>query len=294
MSDQTAPRTTYQLPDSATLGAAVTEVLNTRRAETEHLGRVMAVVTAAAVRDILTGCDPDAPFDAATLELVEGEDGLFPSGRYWTTDGTERLFSDIVGETDAGNGIHDMSGWTAYLDADTRDVWRDLTTVRDNRDGREVYAFDLARAASLTLHPSKPVPPTPPALAMIEVMVCANDRDRYPALVDPADLRDGYVRPWFDLRTVRRIAADTRRDAARYGHGSIDTVHVLDGKVNRTKHAVVMVVCWMYLAGERREQAAEVLQPNADGRYAVGGHDWQWYALDGDQNPLIPFRPDAV
>ncbi|MER5697828.1 hypothetical protein ACWDBO_37030 [Streptomyces mirabilis] len=49
----------------------------------------------------------------------------------------------------------------------------------------------------------------------------------------------------------------------------------------------------MYLGGEKTEQAAEILQPR-DGRYAVGGHDWQWYALDGDQNPLIPFRPDAV
>ncbi|MFE7214587.1 hypothetical protein ACFU93_32525 [Streptomyces sp. NPDC057611] len=131
--------------------------------------------------------------------------------------------------------------------------------------------------------------------AMVEVLVCANDRDRYPAMVDPADQSDdGYVRPWFDLDTVRRIAADTQADAERHGHGSIDTVHVLDGTVGRQAHAVVLVICWMYLGGERRQQAVEVLQPNARGRYAVGGHDWCWYALDDLLNPQIPFQPTAA
>jgi hypothetical protein len=99
------------------------------------------------------------------------------------------------------------------------------------------------------------------------------------------------VRPWFDLDTVRRIAADTQEEAARYGHGSIDTVHVLDGTVGHTAHAVVLVVSWMYLGSERHEQATEILQPNEVGRYAVGGHDWCWYALDDDLNPMIPFHP---
>ncbi|MFB7113477.1 hypothetical protein [Streptomyces sp. NPDC056291] len=130
---------------------------------------------------------------------------------------------------------------------------------------------------------------------MVEVLVCANDRDRYPAMVDPADQSDdGYVRPWFDLDTVRRLAYDTQADAERHGHGSIDTVHVLDGTVGRQAHTVVLVICWMYLGGERRQQAVEVLQPNAHGRYAVGGHGWCWYALDDLLNPQIPFQPTAA
>lgn len=83
----------------------------------DQLGRAMVVVTAAAVRDILTGHEPDAPFDAAGVELVEAERGpLYPTGRYWTLTGEERTFTEAVGESEAGNGIHDMSEWTAYLD----------------------------------------------------------------------------------------------------------------------------------------------------------------------------------
>jgi hypothetical protein len=292
MTNQPPSRPAYELPASSALAEAVDKALNDNRTAHEQLGRVMAVVTAAGVRDILTGHQPDAPFDAARLELAEGEDSLFPTGRYWTASGLERTFTEDVGQTEAGNALHDLSGWTAYLDDNTRGVWRPLCDELPDRDGRPLFALDLQRAASLTLDPPGPAAPDAAPGTMVEVMVCANERDRYPALVDPSDQRDGYVRPWFDLRTVRRIAADTRRDAAKYGHGSIDTVHVLSGKVNRTRYAVVTVVCWMYLGGDRREQAVEVLQPNTDGRYAVGGHDWCWYVLSDDQTPQIPFRPD--
>ncbi|GGZ73177.1 hypothetical protein ACFOOM_00995 [Streptomyces echinoruber] len=292
MATQPSPRPAYQLPSSQALGAAVTKALDDARQATEQLGRVMAVVTAAAVRDVLTGHQPSALFDAARLELVEGEDGsLFPTGRYWTQAGEERTFTETVGQTEAGNAVHDMSGWTAYLDDATRHAWYPLCEELPDRDGRPAYALDLARAAALTIDEPAPAEPAGEKSTMVEVMVCANDRDRYPALVDPADQRDGYVRPWFDLATVRRIAADTQRDARQHGHGSIDTVHVLSGRVNRTRHTVVLVVCWMWLGGDRREQAVEVLPPSADGRYAVGGFDWCWYALDGDLNPQIPFRP---
>ncbi|MFD0209128.1 hypothetical protein ACFVH9_08320 [Streptomyces hirsutus] len=292
MTNQTSPRPAYRLPASDVLGAAVDEALNGATTAHERLGRVMAVVTAAAVRDILTGCDHDAPFDAAKVELVEGEDGLFPTGRYWTAAGDERTFTEAIGQVEAGNALHDMSGWTAYLDNSTRDVWGPLCDDLDDHDGRLAFALDLLRAAAITLDPPQTTEEPRKASTMVETLVCANDRDRYPAMVDPADQRDGYVKPWFDLHTVRRIAADTRTDARRYGHGSIDTVHVLDGTVDRAKHAVVMVVCWMWLGGDRREQAVEVLQPEA-GRYAVGGHDWQWYAVSDDLTPLIPFRPEG-
>ncbi|MDQ0962002.1 hypothetical protein QFZ66_005880 [Streptomyces sp. B4I13] len=295
MTDQPPTRPAYRLPDSSALGAATDKALNNAERAHEQLGRVMAVVTAAAVRDILTGCKPDAPFDAAAVELVEDADGsLFPNGRYWTMAGDERTFTETVGLTEAGNGIHDMSGWTAYLNDNTRDVWGPLCTKLTDRDGRPAYALDLAQAATLPLDPPAPATPARPASAMVDVMVCANDRDRYSAKVDPADQRDGHVRPWFDLGTVRRIASVSQAEAAEHGHGSFDTVHVLDGTVDRTAHAVVLVICWMYLGGERHERATEILQPNEDGRYAVGGHDWCWYALDGDLNPQIPFQPAAV
>jgi hypothetical protein len=127
---------------------------------------------------------------------------------------------------------------------------------------------------------------------MIEVLVSCNDRHRYPAWIDPDDQHDGFVKPWFDLETVQRIAADTQAEAARHGHGSVDTVHVYAGDVDGRPRAVVLVICWMYLAlnADRIEQGTEVLQPNSDGRYAVGGFDWCWYALDDHLNPVIPFQ----
>ncbi|MET7809779.1 hypothetical protein ABZT26_02830 [Streptomyces sp. NPDC005395] len=290
MTNQTPPRPAYRVPDSTVLAEAVDKALADTETAHNQLGRVMAAVTAAAVRDALTRNTPGAPFDASAVELVESTDGaLFPSGRYWTMAGGERTLTETLGATDAGNVIHDMSEWTAYLDDATRDVWWDLCNELDDRDGRPAYALDLLRAAA-QLEPPRPTP-APGPTRMVEVMVSANEVDRYPALVDPDDQHDGYVRPWFDLDTVRRIAADTQAAAEEYGHGSIDTVHVLDGTVDGTGHAVVLLVTWMDLGTDCHEQAAEIVQPNADGRYAVGGHDWCWFVLDDDLKPLIPFRP---
>ncbi|GAA2948417.1 hypothetical protein ACFPN0_15130 [Kitasatospora cinereorecta] len=114
---------------------------------------------------------------------------------------------------------------------------------------------------------------------MIEVLVSCNDTQRYPALIDPDEQRDGFVKPWFDLETVQRIAADTQDDAARFSHGSVDTVHVLTGRVDGQEHAVVL-----YLGGEKHQEAVEICQPNEDGRYAIGGFEWCWYQVA----PVIP------
>jgi hypothetical protein len=186
-----------------------------------------------------------------------------------------------------------MSGWTAYLDDKTRDVWYDLCSELADRDGQPAYALDLVRAAAITLDDPEPAQAARPLSEMVDVMVSANEVHRYPAKVDPADQRDGFLKPWFDLDTVRRIAADTQAEARTFGHGSIDTVHVLDGVVDRKLHSVVLVISWMYLGGDKHEQATEILQPNAVGRYAIGGHDWCWYALSDDLHPMIPFRPNG-
>ncbi|MER6409228.1 hypothetical protein ABT269_38480 [Streptomyces viridosporus] len=150
MMNQSASRPAYEIP--AGLGAAADAALDAAQAVYHRLGRAMAVATAAAVRDILTGHEPDAPFDAAGVELVEGEDGaLFPTGRYWTLSGEERTFAETVGEGEAGSGIHGMSEWTVYLDDHTQDVWRPLCSRLPGRNGRPVWRLDLLRAAALPL-----------------------------------------------------------------------------------------------------------------------------------------------
>lgn len=123
---------------------------------------------------------------------------------------------------------------------------------------------------------------------MFEVFVSCNERDHYPAMVDPTEHKDGFVRPMFDLATVRRIAADSQTEAAKVGHGSVDTIHVLAGDVDGAEHTVVLNICWMYLGGERHEEAVELVEADENGRYDIGGYGWNWYVLDEHQNPMIP------
>lgn len=150
----------YEIP--ARLDAVAHAVLDEARAAQNRLGRVMAVVAVAAVRDILTGHEPNAPFDAARVELVEGKDSsLYPTGRYWTLSGDERTLTETVGETEAGNGVHGMSEWTVYLDDSTRDAWRPLCTELPDRHGRPAWALDLIRAAALPLDEPAPTEPRP-------------------------------------------------------------------------------------------------------------------------------------
>ncbi|MFF9690434.1 hypothetical protein [Streptomyces sp. NPDC014623] len=112
----------------------------------------MTVVTAAGVRDGLTGCDPDAPFDATHLELTEGFDGdLWATGRYWTADGAERTFAEHAADGAGAGIVHDLNEWTSYLSTDNVHVWHPLCTELPDRDGRPAYRLDLTRAAALPL-----------------------------------------------------------------------------------------------------------------------------------------------
>ncbi|MFF4292117.1 hypothetical protein ACFY0N_00505 [Streptomyces vinaceus] len=142
----------YQLPTGRQISTAAHDSLAARDAAIDRLGRVMAVVTAAAVRDILTDCDHDAGFDAAHVELTEGASGsLFPTGRYWTTSGQELTFASTPGVERPEDGIYQMSEWTTYLDDSTRDVWWPLVEELADNKGRPAYRFDLAKAAGLSL-----------------------------------------------------------------------------------------------------------------------------------------------
>lgn len=161
--------------------------------------------------------------------------------------------------------------------ADLRAV--DWTILRNAQDV-DAYAVAL---------PPAPEPAPGGKTPMVEALVTCNGRDRYTGWIDPSDQKEGHVRPWFDLDTVRRIADATHAEAEEHGHGSVDTVHVLDGSVSGEDHAVVLVIVWMYLGGEHHQEAVRVVEANEEGRYDIGGHDWQWYALDDWLNPLIPY-----
>ncbi|WTW95421.1 hypothetical protein OG216_19460 [Streptomycetaceae bacterium NBC_01309] len=150
MTNQQAPA--YPLPPTREISAAAHESLDAVRAAADRLGRVMAVVTAAAVRDILTRYTEGAGFDATHIELLEAADGsLFTKGRYWTADGTERTFAATPGVDDPEIAVHDINEWTYHLDERTSPVWLTLVTDLPDRNGFTAYRFDLAKAAALPL-----------------------------------------------------------------------------------------------------------------------------------------------
>lgn len=123
-------------------------------------------------------------------------------------------------------------------------------------------------------------------------MVSNNERHFYSARINLDDGQvDGFVKPWFDLDTVRDIAENTQDDAERHGHGSIDTVHVIDGGTeNGEPRALVVVITWMDIATQGVERATEIVEPDEHGLYAIGGFPWCWYVLDSEMNPQIPYR----
>lgn len=153
MTTQPPQACAYQLPDGASLSVATGQALDASGKARDQLGRVMAVVTAASYRDILTGREHDAPFDAAHAELVARPGGaLFATGRYWTAAGEERLLCNVPGL----DFVSDMSGLgesTSRLDDSNAHVWRPLCTELPDPSGhgRPFYRFDLAKAAGLPL-----------------------------------------------------------------------------------------------------------------------------------------------
>ncbi|MEV8590917.1 hypothetical protein AB0424_28655 [Streptomyces sp. NPDC051180] len=140
-------RRTYTLPD---IGNAAHEALEALHKAHDRVGRVMAVVTAMAVVDILTDHDDAAPFDAAHAELIEAEDGsLHATGRYWTAAGEERTFTDAVGEDRGHWGVFGMNEWTPNLGYENEGVWKPLVDPLAPRNGQKVYRIDLAKAVTL-------------------------------------------------------------------------------------------------------------------------------------------------
>ncbi|NGO66779.1 hypothetical protein [Streptomyces boncukensis] len=141
----------YPLPDGRDIGEAVDSALKASHAADLRLGRVMAVVTAAAVRDVLTDCDHDAPFDAEWVEVTETGDGsLFATGWYWSASGERTAFEDVIG--DPANKVFDINEWTPHLDETNREVWQPISErLPDDSDGRAMWRINLAAAAALPL-----------------------------------------------------------------------------------------------------------------------------------------------
>ncbi|WP_327258213.1 hypothetical protein [Streptomyces sp. NBC_01244] len=105
--------------------------------------RAACLLLAATVRDLLTDCDHDAPFDATALELRlnPGPGTVSATGFYWTTEGERQEFQG------AEDRYH-LQGWAHYLTTDNQDTWEQLCTVTDGGTHATRYRLDLIRASA--------------------------------------------------------------------------------------------------------------------------------------------------
>jgi hypothetical protein len=100
------------------------------------------------------------------------------------------------------------------------------------------------------------------------------------AKVDPTHRWNGWVVPHFTLDAVRELAAQTQRLAEECCADSTETVHVLDvGGTDRDGNPMVVVckVAWQYFEEESAERSTDIIEPDEDGLYCVGGGEWTWY-----------------
>jgi hypothetical protein len=130
------------------------------------LARAACLIIAAAVRDLLTDHDHEAPFDAVELELTLHPGCVTTDGTYWTAAGEQRQIDDQ-------HGLYETGEWTSYLTENNRVGWEPLCR-RTGSDGQAtVYRLDLIRAAELPSTPrpratnlrAAPQPPAPEAPA---------------------------------------------------------------------------------------------------------------------------------
>ncbi|MEJ8640218.1 hypothetical protein [Streptomyces sp. MS2.AVA.5] len=167
------------------------------------------------------------------------------------------------------------------------------------RDGHVWLVLEVTSDDDLTLCtlPDRPIITSNTVLPTgleIPMDVTATGDHVYPAMVDVTSRWNGFLSPSFTLATVRQLAADTQTMADEYGYGDMDTVHVIDGGTNAEgqPRAVVIHVRWQYL-GEGSDTAANIVKPNASGRYPIGGWEWTWQAVEPREQPTAPPTSDS-
>ncbi|WP_327349623.1 hypothetical protein OG772_20285 [Streptomyces sp. NBC_01321] len=121
--------------------------------------------------------------------------------------------------------------------------------------------------------------PADAASPLIETRVCIDDMlGPYDAKLNPDNRWNGWLSPFFTLDTARKIAARTQEMADEDGHDCVDTIHVIDGGIDREgePRAVVLHISWQYF-DEGSQTAASIIQPNDEGLYGIGGWSWTWH-----------------
>ncbi|WP_030390833.1 hypothetical protein [Streptomyces sp. NRRL S-241] len=108
--------------------------------------------------------------------------------------------------------------------------------------------------------------------------VTIDDENSYAAVVDPTNRWNGWVSPYLPLDSVRQLSADRMVAADKYGHATVDTIHVVDGGVDLegAPSVVVLHIRWQYILEEGPVAVTSVIAPTEDGLYGIGGWEWTW------------------
>ncbi|GHH25643.1 hypothetical protein [Streptomyces rubradiris] len=135
--------TPYTVNDAKLKDALIDAQERIKRAE-DRLARVACADIAAGVRDILTGGEPTAPFDATHLRLTAQRDShvLSTDGTYWTASGEERRIEivDLMGG---------LLGRVNLLNLDNLRIWRPMCEPEATSGDTASFRLDLVRAAQL-------------------------------------------------------------------------------------------------------------------------------------------------
>lgn len=116
-------------------------------------------------------------------------------------------------------------------------------------------------------------------LRSIETKVClGGSLGPFDAMVDPTERWNGSISPRFTLDTAHELAAEIQRQAEHPDFVD-DTVHVIDrGRTDRDGRpmAVVLRVSWLHLSEDGPDESTDVIEPDEEGRYAIGAWRWSW------------------
>ncbi|WP_103529234.1 hypothetical protein [Streptomyces sp. SM12] len=153
----------------------------------------------------------------------------------------------------------------------------------------------------------------------IESRVRLDELGPFDCKVDPSDRWNGRLSPHLPTREVRRLSDQTLRMAERYGHDTIDTIHVIDGREdspgsthllegtfrNRDTRALTIRIDWPKVekdpgAATRITQATEADRaaarrgPSGSGleRFVVVHARWQFLDDEGIDVAVTVVPPD--
>ncbi|MEU6928975.1 hypothetical protein AB0A05_07405 [Streptomyces sp. NPDC046374] len=112
-------------------------------------------------------------------------------------------------------------------------------------------------------------------MSNIKTWVCVDDEHIYEATVDLSHRWNGWLSPGFTLDAVRQLAAHTEEMAEAEGFDCSDQIIVIDGE----PEPVVLHVRWQYHK-EEGAQAVNVVKPDENGLYWIGGWEWCWYQVE--------------